>query len=156
MSNTTYLCPKRKQTGKTRLFVPQFQRLFLFCPKSGRHMSVPRGHCITTMPSTEDSEGGVINVFLASSASPDTMLEGEELKYQEEQKKIQNLRRSRREVKGRARSAKERLDPYNWEGSSPGISPCGQLNITSCLLLLLPLSFFLLLLLLLLSLSLTS
>ena len=53
-------------------------------------MSVPRGHCITTMPSTADSEGGVINVFLASSASPDTMLEGEEVKYQEEQKRNKN------------------------------------------------------------------
>ena len=147
MSNTTYLCPKRKQTGKARLFVPQFQRLFLFCPKSGRHMSVPRGHCITTMPSTADSEGGVINVFLASSASPDTMLEEEGVNYQEEQKRNKNfnLRRSRREVKGRARSAKERLEPYNWEGSSPGISPCGQFNIISCWLLLLPLLFFLLL-----------
>ena len=32
-----------------------------------------------------------------------------------------NLRRSRREVKGRARSANDKLDPYNWDGSSPAI-----------------------------------
>ena len=30
-----------------------------------------------------------------------------------------NLRRRTREVKGRARSANAKLDPYNWDGSSP-------------------------------------
>ena len=63
-------------------------------------MSVPRGHCITTMPSTEDSEGGVINVFLASSASPDIMLEGEGVKYQEKQKRNKNSKPEEEQERG--------------------------------------------------------